>query len=82
MRNLFVGSASFSSYKYTAFWGKQCKKLFFYDFEERKGREMEGKRVGKRIEISNFIRKRWDVFRVVFTSQRVHIVVSLYLVYT
>ena len=58
------------------------KTLFFYDFEERKGREMEGKRVGERIEISNFIRKRLGVFRVVFTPQRVHIVVSLYLVYT
>ena len=37
---------------------------------------------GERMEISNFIRKRWDVFRVVFTPQRVHIVASLYLVYT
>ena len=59
-----------------------AKNSFFYDFEERKGREMEGKRVGESMEISNFIRKLWDVFRVVFTSQRVHIVESLYLVYT
>ena len=43
---------------------------------------MEEKRVGERMEISHFIRKRCDVFRVVFTSQRVHIVESLYLGYT
>jgi hypothetical protein len=82
MRNLSVGSASFSSYKYTAFWGKQCKSLFFF-YELRGEREVRWReKGGESMEISNLKRNRLGVFRVVFTSQRVHIVESLYLGYT
>lgn len=47
---------------------------------ERKERWRE--KGGERMKISNLKRNRLGAFRVLFTPQRVHIVVSLYLVYT
>lgn len=42
-----------------------------YFYELRREREEEWReKGGERMEISNFIRKRWDVFRVVFTPQK------------
>ena len=70
MRNLSVGSASFSSYKYTAFWEKQCKNLFFF-YELRREREKKWReKGGERMEINNLKRNRLGIFRVLFTPQK------------
>ena len=43
-----MGQLRFLPTNIQLFWENNAKNSFFYDFEERKGREMEGKRVGER----------------------------------
>ena len=56
MRNLYLGSASFSSYKYTAFWGKQCKSLHLF-YELRREREVRWREKGGREQFSKELYK-------------------------
>jgi hypothetical protein len=65
-----LGQLRFLPTNILLFGESNAKNSFFYDFEERKGREMEGKRVGESMEINNLKRNRLGVFRVVFTPQK------------
>ena len=77
MRNLSVGSASFSATNILFFLQKQCKSLFFFYELRREGKEEWREKGGESMEINNLKRNQLGVFRVVFTPQRAHIVESL-----
>ena len=70
MRNLSVGSASFSATNILFFCKSNAKTSSFF-YELRREREEEWReKSGERMEISNLIRNRLGVFRGFFTPQK------------
>ena len=70
MRNLSVGSASFSATNILFFFAKAMQKpLLFYELRREREEKWRGKG-GESMEINNLKRNRLGVFRVVLTPQK------------